>query len=781
MESEWQKSQGRYRIRHKLLESMDSRDSYEIVSHEENSSKGNTAAAHSLHRSVLVRDFEFLLRRCDALNSAVTVTSAPDQKDGTESALWAAWLQYKKISEHPDSRVLLTQIRPSATALFITELNFATASLDYRKRFDQIIRVFDDYSNIGRPITNHLLFGIYLRALNKVGKHRLVFKAIPEFYSYTNSSSDSVLPPNIVRQLIAAYFGVNRADKAFETFDILRKDRKHKSTFTPHVYVEVIRGAIRTNHLSESEIHELVDELLELLDHWKHSDAASTGILNELLDAVKASANRSLFFWILERFISQGTGTNYATFGIVLKSLQFLRPGTKQMKDIYDALISHEQSRNAMTQHVFGVFINNFVNNGMINDALSALQDMRNHPTASPTILNMSLLFKHYAAAGLAQQSLALYHTMLDVDKLTPTWVIYMSIVKAISKYRHLDKVSEIADDMTKRFDGLLMLLINHGQVGDFDQMFDAFDKLREIAPNSLLPFAAVFVKSYYIAKQRARLIRYGPEATTRLGAGIPDDAENQRFVGLLRACLDSLFKALSDQPGIRDLYNMIISTFATLRDYESTQRAYDHMTKIKHLEPNSRTFNVLIQSYVRNFDLDTATDVLEELKAGQVPLNHVTFNVLIRGYSKAGLVDQAIDAYAYMVGRPSALLDSAEFKDFVPCATPDDYLYAFLISALIDSRRYKEAIIVFEDSFSTLPFVPRQLLEALVGRLEESLQFALSLQCLKRYTKRVEDCQPAPSQITLPDGKHAAVPEPSSDRLPATYFGYASRRDLTE
>ncbi|KAI8319860.1 hypothetical protein GQ54DRAFT_264618 [Martensiomyces pterosporus] len=785
METEWRKTQGKYRIRHRLTESLDSRRKYEVVSREENS-KNEATAACAPHRSILVRNFEHTIRKCDAFDDTVAVASTPAQSN-VESVLLAAWIQYKTIREHADSDMLLKQIRTNSIALFITELNFAPSSLEYRQRFDQIIHIVNDFTKIGRPITNHVLFGIYLRALNKVGKHRLVFKAIPEFCSYANSPGETILLPNILRQLIVAYFGVGRADKAMEAFEMLREDESHKSNLTPHVYTALICGAIRAGHLPDGKILDLVDELLALLCQPKWTGAARTGVLNELLDAVKYSANRALYFSVFDKFASQGISSNYATFGIFLKSLRFLRPNTSQMHGIYRALISHEQSRNAMTRHIFGVFINNFVHTGMISNALAALQDMRDHPTAKPTVLNMSLLFSHYASAGLPEPSLSLYHTMVNADKLAPTWVTYMSIVKAIVKGGNLAAATEIAgmsgavggstEAKAKQFDALLTVLIKTGEVGDFDSMFGAFRKMRVLAPDSLMPFVAVFVRSYFIAKQRARLVRCGPEAATGLGAGVPDDDENRRFVGLLRTCLEDLFGVLARQPAIRDLYNMAISTFATLRDYESTQRAYDHMTKVKHLEPNYRTFNVLIQAYVRNFDLATATNVLQELRDSEVPLNHVTLNVLTRGYVKAGLVDKAIDTYAYMVGRPAPLLESAKFEDFLPCAKPDDYFYAFFISALIDAKRYREAIVVFEDSFAILPFVPRQLLETLVSRLEESSEFDLSLTCLNRYTKRVESCQPTSGQPTASDGKHIASPEPTCDRHPVSYFGYSLDR----
>ncbi|KAJ2890042.1 hypothetical protein GGI21_006328, partial [Coemansia aciculifera] len=136
----------------------------------------------------------------------------------------------------------------------------------------------------------------------------------------------------------------------------------------------------------------------------------------------------------------------------------------------------------------------------------------------------------------------------------------------------------------------------------------------------------------------------------------------------------------------------------------------------------------------------------------------------------------EAINVYAHLVGRPAPLLASATFKDFVSCAPVDAYTFALLVSGLVDAGLLKEAVIVFEDAFTILQFVPRQLLETLVGKLEDKSMLDFAQICLKRYSRRVEDSQPAHLRATAAaesDDLSVSVPEAAPARLPLSYFGY--------
>ncbi|KAJ2739269.1 hypothetical protein GGI20_006138 [Coemansia sp. BCRC 34301] len=154
---------------------------------------------------------------------------------------------------------------------------------------------------------------------------------------------------------------------------------------------------------------------------------------------------------------------------------------------------------------------------------------------------------------------------------------------------------------------------------------------------------------------------------------------------------------------------------------------------------------------------------------------------MLIHSYLNANQPLEAIGVYAQLVGRPMPLIASAEFQGFVSSAPIDTHTFALLVGGLVDVGLLKEAIVVFEDAFTVLAFVPRQLLETLVGKLEDRSLLDLAQLCLKRYIKRVEDSQPAHLQAES-DGLGVALPEAAPERLPLSYFGYLmGRRPMDE
>ncbi|KAJ1944857.1 hypothetical protein EC988_005883, partial [Linderina pennispora] len=448
------------------------------------------------------------------------------------------------------------------------------------------------------------------------------------------------------------------------------------------------------------------------------------------------------------------------------------------MLNLYRLITSHNQAQSMMTTPVFSAFIDYFVRANKLAHAESVLEDLRQHPIAQPNMRTVGLLMARYGKAGLMDRALSLYHRIVDEDKIAPDWSTYMLLAEAIYRSAYpLDRVSPSLERF-KQFDSLLVDIIHQGRANNYSGMFSAFSELRSLAPTSMMPLVAVLFQSSNIARKRVRAIQNGPMAITRLGAGFPTDAEFELFTANFRTCVDDLLSSSENGLPVKQfLFNMAISISAQIRDYDTTQRVYDYLTKTEGMEPTAQTFRALIRSYISSFDYASATDVLDELATRNVPLSCITFNALIHGFIAAGLPEQAIKAYSFMVGRPVALLEAPEFKDFLPVTRPDIYTFATMADGLVSAGMFKEAIVVFEDSFTLLSYVPRQLLETLVSSLEEKMQFDLSQICLKRFGRRIEESQPAEVQVATSDGKQIAMAETPADKLPLSYFGYLLQR----
>ncbi|KAJ2256344.1 hypothetical protein GGI13_001226 [Coemansia sp. RSA 455] len=736
------------------------------------------------HKHIVVREFMDVMRRFGSLDRTAdpdaVLIPADDEPGRANSLVDTAWTHYAKIRSHEDASYLLSQIPLVAIRILVYELTFLRGSAEYRRRFERVVQIFDDYANVDRPITSPLLFGMYLRALNKLGRYQQAISEAVAYGSSVGSESKSVLSVNIKRQIIEAYFGGGRPDKALEVFYRVRDSPEYRDSITPHVYVSAISGAMRAKHLANAELYAIVEDLLSLLEKPSYPDASRTGLLNELMNVANKTGNHAFLFHVFERAVDRGFSINHATFGVLLHCSCAEETDARVVYRVYRSIITHPSTYANMTHHIFAIFINCFVRRHRIDHALSVLHDLRLHPTACLTVQHLSLVFRYYAESGMAAQALELFHTTVDTDKLAPPWTMCVDIVKAVGRGGDLTWALETVADAAElssdessrvRYDALLTALVKFGLAGDTTRMLETFFTLHESYPKDILPFVAVLMQSHHIAKLHSQDLARGPTTHIETPAARTSEAQHSDFVDQLNVVADLLLAASATVSIPQNMYNMAISVFAILRDHTSTQRIYDHMTQTEAMEPTARTFNVLLQSFVRGLDLAAATDVLKDIRARGIPLNRVAANALIHGYLGANQPQHAIEVYAHLVDRPIPLLAAATFQDFVVSAPIDTYTFAMLVSGLIDAGLLKEAVIVFEDAFTILPFVPRQLLETLVGKLEERSLFDFAQLCIKRYTKRVEDSQPA--HLRIEEGLDVALPEAAPARLPLSYFGY--------
>ncbi|KAJ2750902.1 hypothetical protein IWQ56_006958 [Coemansia nantahalensis] len=304
--------------------------------------------------------------------------------------------------------------------------------------------------------------------------------------------------------------------------------------------------------------------------------------------------------------------------------------------------------------------------------------------------------------------------------------------------------------------------IVASSEPGHSGRMRDAFALPDASGPKSVLALAALVLRAHRLVDAYTWHASRGRRGHA---SAAMSDGEFRELVDQMRTVIDRVLAQSSDDGVPQELYHMAISLFAMARDYETAQRVYDYMVTERSMDPTVETFDVLLRSFARGSSVSTAAELFEELRGQDRPLFRVTGNILIRGFLAAGQPHQAIDVYAYMTGRPTPLADHAEYSDYQPGTLCDAYTFALLITGLVDEALLKEAVVVFEDAFSILPFVPRQLLETLVSRLEESGMVDFAQLCLRRYSRRVENSQPAELQPTGSDN--------APDHLPLSYFGY--------
>ncbi|KAJ2581082.1 hypothetical protein GGH95_002259, partial [Coemansia sp. RSA 1836] len=491
------------------------------------------------------------------LVSAEDSAEIADNKQGRGSSMVdVAWAHYARISSHADAPSLLPQIPLTAIRLLVLELTFLRGPAEYRRRFERVVQLFNDFAGIGRPITSPFLFSLYLRALNKLGRHQQVVSETEAYILASDPKSEAVLSISIVRQIMEAYFGGGRPDKALDVFYRVRDSPEHRDSITPHVFALAIGGALRAKHLTTVELYAIVEDLLRLLEKPAYSDASRTGLLNELLQVANKTGNVAFLFHVFERFVDRGFPINPTTFGILLHCSCAAETDARTTYRVYRSIIAHPWMHGNMTHHTFAIFINCFVRHHRIDHALSALHDLRLHPTARLGIQHMSLIFSYYGESGMAAQALELFHTAVDADKLSPTWTVCVDVVKAVGRGGNLTWALETIaaedapvtsdDDVrhTRLFDALLTTLVKFGLAGDVTRMLDTFFTLHESYPGSILPFAAVLMQAHHIAKQHSQHLARGPSAHTGPPATKFSETQHRDFVDRLGTVSDLLLAA---------------------------------------------------------------------------------------------------------------------------------------------------------------------------------------------------------------------------------------------
>ncbi|KAJ2763200.1 hypothetical protein H4S06_000227 [Coemansia sp. BCRC 34490] len=746
----------------------------------------------SVRRHILVREFATILRRL-----SVSSFSSADLTDMTESPdivaladarceaaviVSAAWSHYLKIRMRSDAGTLIRQIPMPAICLLVTELAFMAGAKDYRRRFERIVQIFDDFVKYERPIRSPVQFAMYLRALNKLGRHQLVVRESNAYFA--QQKDHTAIAPSLAmgvkRQAIIAYFKGNRPDSALAEFKSIKADQRYAASITPHVYSSFLSGALHSKTLPNITLYEYLEEMLSTVCQPSYPETSRTGLLNELLHTAHKADNADFFFYVFERSLACGIKLNYTSFGILLHfSFTTYATDARQLFQLYARIISSTPNREMMSAHIFAIFINSFVRMQRSDYALCALNDLREHPTAQLTPRHSFALFDHYAELGMAQNSLDLYHMMFDSDTLQVPWKVWMCIIRSVWNadaslvtYDSACEQQSQGDDrsltMRERHDYLVVRIVNCGRAHDIRSMFGAFLKLHALFPTSIASFAMLFTTAHRIAERDAwrsgSSLQCAP--SSQVTSLATDDSWIYSLVEHLRTAANYLVRSSSQLPIPQELYSRAISTFAMLHDYQSAQMLYNHIVTVESMEPTADTFGLLMRAFVDGSDMKMATDTLSQARKNKVPITALTANALIHGYFATNQPEQALMIYSYIAGRPLPLHENPGYTGLIANAPVDIHTYTMLVLRLVECGYIKEAIIVFDDAFTLLRQVPNRLLSMLVAGLEERMQFDTAQLCLRRYYKKVDHGDSESSSLT--DTFATAV---SEARLPVSYF----------
>lgn len=181
------------------------------------------------------------------------------------------------------------------------------------------------------------------------------------------------------------------------------------------------------------------------------------------------------------------------------------------------------------------------------------------------------------------------------------------------------------------------------------------------------------------------------------------------------------------------------------------------------HLEPNTCIFNILVKHHCKNGDLESAFQVVEEMKKFEISYpNLVTYSTLMSGLCENGRLKEAADLFEEMIAKEHILPDALTYNTLINgfcqagkidraqkilgfmrdkgCA-PNIFTYATLMSGLCKEGKIKEAEELFDEMKSSGLKPDKVVFTTLISyfcqaqRVDEAVQFLQKM--------RQEGCKP--------------------------------------
>ncbi|CAG8694582.1 17348_t:CDS:2 [Dentiscutata erythropus] len=316
---------------------------------------------------------------------------------------------------------------------------------------------------------------------------------------------------------------------------------------------------------------------------------------NRLIDSVCKSDDLSTAWKIIEDMIRVGVHPDIVTFNILLNR-QISRKDWNQAVRILDmiqeaGLHPSESTLNTLTR----------------NKLLEKLSSKEAHEYSAIVLKRMTLFnrLEWFATLGSTTKLIQIYQDMITSgpSKDIHTFEI---IMRNLFTGRYSDKVKELYDEMRKLGAEPTLVLYNI--------LIEGFVKLEDMN-NAQCLYRDMSLRSI-----------------------------------TARKLFDMLLETEDQKPNLY-IFNSLISGYANVaKDMDEAKRLLFHHPITRALQLNALTFNIVIQAYTMQNEMDAAMDLLRQMENiyGVEP-NAWTFYHLITGYLNHGHFNQALALLKYM------------------------------------------------------------------------------------------------------------------------------------
>ncbi|KAI3523846.1 hypothetical protein L1887_02291 [Cichorium endivia] len=252
------------------------------------------------------------------------------------------------------------------------------------------------------------------------------------------------------------------------------------------------------------------------------------------------------------------------------------------------------------------------INNKQWLRALQVFEMLKEQPFYQPKQGTYMKLISLLGKSGQPQHAQNLFNSMIQ-EGLDPTPELYTALLAAYSRSNLIDSAFKILDEMTKlpscqpdiyTYSILIKACVDASR---FDLVESLYDKMTEM---SLTPNTVT---------QNTVLAGYGK-------AGKFDQMEK---------VLNGMLNSPTSKPDVWTM-NTILGLFANTGQIETMEKWYEKFKNFG-IEPETRTFNVLVNGYARKKMYDKMSTVLSYMRKMSFPWTTSTYNNVIEAFSDVG------------------------------------------------------------------------------------------------------------------------------------------------
>ncbi|KAL4198048.1 hypothetical protein AMTRI_Chr03g138270 [Amborella trichopoda] len=299
------------------------------------------------------------------------------------------------------------------------------------------------------------------------------------------------------------------------------------------------------------------------------------------------------------------------------------------------------------------------------------------------------IMIRKYARAHKVDEAVYTFNVM-DKFGLTPNLTAFNSLLSAFCKAKNVRKAQEIFDDMKDRFEPnsitYSILLEGWGKEPNLPKAREIFlemiDKNCEpdivtygIMIDSLCKAGRVEEATGYMKEMRSR----GCIPTSYIYSILIHTYGVERSIG---DAVDSFLEMEKD--GIKAdvaAYNALISAFCRAKKFKNVYRVLEEMDK-KSVAPNSRTCNIILNGLIGSGETDEAFRIFKRMIKHCEP-DSDTYTMMIKMFCEIDKLEKAMKVWKYM-----------GLKQFVPSM----HTFSVLINGLCRKGELNKACILLED-----------------------------------------------------------------------------------